>query len=592
MRSRKALFILSLLVALVFYAVFFAVAPRVTMLSSNIALGAVEARFRVELSDTVSAQAPSAGRADAESRLASRPGAVRDMLAMDDALLAPEAIRKQEPADVPDLEKRAAADRLAREHDLRPDPDVLKRVDTKIIEIAESAARKDINVVRRLVRPGADRVLAPAEMPVLRSGLAAPETVLRFDHAARSLLAEDAGRQSGESAPPQPEKPAFESGVLHPEEKTGNAPALPAEAIVAHAPVQEEAESARQESGWSFMDDLVEIKLDTWVPGPGGEGYFRLRILPKDGSEMAVMPKDVTFVVDASSSIADQKLRLTVRGVTDAIDRLRPEDYFNIVLFRDTPARFQPERVPATPENRSAAREFLSEAEPRGETDVYKGILPVVQEAPREGLPGVVMVISDGRPTTGIQDSRSIINGLTADNNRRHSIYAFGGGRTVNTPLLDLLAYRNKGEAKVIHHIAGINEALPVFFAQFNDPLLIDITTDYGRIRDDEVYPRIMPDFYRGQPLTVFGRFDPGRDGNFVMRLTGKALNQEKEVIFRANLEEAERGDGAIARGWAFQKAYHLIGRISQEGEQPELLAELRRLRDEYGIHTSYSYDE
>ena len=43
-----------------------------------------------------------------------------------------------------------------------------------------------------------------------------------------------------------------------------------------------------------------------------------------------------------------------------------------------------------------------------------------------------------------------------------------------------------------------------------------------------------------------------------------------------------------MARGWAFQKAYHIIGEISRQGELPELLAELKRLSDTYAIRTIY----
>ena len=51
----------------------------------------------------------------------------------------------------------------------------------------------------------------------------------------------------------------------------------------------------------------------------------------------------------------------------------------------------------------------------------------------------------------------------------------------------------------------------------------------------------------------------------------------------------AKLGNDNVAHGWAFQKAYHLIGEISKKGELPELLDELDVLSRKYAITTIYS---
>jgi len=88
--------------------------------------------------------------------------------------------------------------------------------------------------------------------------------------------------------------------------------------------------------------------------------------------------------------------------------------------------------------------------------------------------------------------------------------------------------------------------------------------------------------------VTIYGRFDPERDGEFVIRLAGLAGEQRKEMVFRADLRRAESKGAEIAREWAFQKAYAIIGQISRDGELPELLARLRELKAKYGVSTSY----
>ena len=51
-----------------------------------------------------------------------------------------------------------------------------------------------------------------------------------------------------------------------------------------------------------------------------------------------------------------------------------------------------------------------------GKTDVYSAIGPVVERAPREGVPGVVFLVTDGRPSAGLLDSKAIINAVTDKN--------------------------------------------------------------------------------------------------------------------------------------------------------------------------------
>ena len=213
-----------------------------------------------------------------------------------------------------------------------------------------------------------------------------------------------------------------------------------------------------------------------------------------------------------------------------------------------------------------------------------------MQHEPRPGLPKIVVLVSDGRPTAGVRDSRLLINALTQQNTHRNTVLAYGGGRTVNQPLLDLLAYRNKGEAYVSASIDAISDELPAFLGRSSDPLLVRLQADFGRIREDSIFPRELPDFFHGRATTVYGRFDPGADDRFSMRLTGIAGDARKELVFRADLREAETGDADIARRWAFERVYYLVGEIVRQGERPELVRQIRELSRRYNIATSYDF--
>ncbi len=588
--NRRAILATSIVASLLLHVGLLAASPRVHFGASELPAYLKSELLSVKLVDESELPHFDDAPGPPGTGLATRPGSVADLLQDAFAPITPPETALSQTIDVPNLDQRAAQDKLAMLEPAFPAEVIQQQLDAQIIEISEDTARKDIQVERRLVAPSTTRILPEDANPVIR-GLAgmASEEALMIDPlapAGTTVAKAEGTDDSPLMDEPDPLKPPRESPMADvSEDVLRMLPELPMEKVVARAPVMNDIAKNKR---FDFMDDTVTMQLETFVPANEREGYFRLQIVPKEGEKLQTLPKDVTFAIDASSSIIQRKLDQSARGVQRSIQSLREEDRFNVVIFRDTPTMFQQDLVAATQQNKAAAAGFLKGIQSRGETDVYEGIRPVIHQTPRTGVPGIIFVISDGKPTEGILDGRTLINTLTDENQSKYSIYAFSGGRTVNQHLLDLLAYRNKGESNVVPQIDEMNQQLPQFFSRLNDPILVDCNADYGRINDGTVFPKQIPDFYRGQVVTVYGRFDPKRDREFAMRLTGLAGERKKEVVFKADLSKATKGDDAIAKNWAFRKIYHLIGEATRTGETPELLGQIRALAQQYGIRTSY----
>ncbi len=542
-------------------------------------------RFRVDL---VEVPFPEEQPSATDERTAPvAPPTVEELLQREFSELKPELEPRKRTVEVPQLTERLAEEVLPREHNLERSLETLERIDARIVEIAAADARQDIEVPRRMVRPSPARVLSEGGTPSLRAEGGADLDLMPLPAFGGTAFGSEPSTESMDLAglPLSPQASDFEPMTLFEPEPQLDFPGRAVEERIATAPLVEEL---RTENDYEFLDDLVDIEVASYIPPGEPEGYFRVRITPKKGRPIPALPKDVTFVVDASSSIIQRKLDATVKGLQNALDMLRPEDRFNVVIFRDTPRHFRSDRVPATEENKAEAIRFVQGLKSFGETNVFSAIQPVVSAPTRDGVPGVVLLVTDGRPTSGLRDARSIINTVTLENLDRNPVLAFSGGRTANRYLLDLLAYRNKGESYVSPDIGTMTRDLTAFFAQFNDPLLIDLRANYVNVDDTHVYPKELPDFFRGRAISIYGRFRPGSDRDFAMRLVGRGGDNRKELVYRADLEKAQTGDADIARNWAFRRIYYLIGVICEQGERPELLAELRRLGRQYGIQTSY----
>ena len=582
MLSRKAMLLVSFLTALTLYSALYALAPSIFLIRANSTVGALPMRVRVDLLDDVerSRFEPSP---EEVFTMASRPGSVRDLLERETEHLPLVEAELEEPEEAASLAERVSREGMTREHDLGQDADVAEGIEARILEIAQDVARKDIEIARRYVRHRENRLLEDGELAGPGGGRGSEALGL----GALPASVSGGGAQGGTAATGDGalEGAQESDGLFFSEFDVPILPLLPDETLLAGEFARQNIQRA---SPFERMDRVVDIKAATYVDPGTGQGFFRLEIFPKAGEDVDILPKDVTFVVDASNSILQRKLDLTVRGLKKSFALLRPEDRFNVVVFRDNPRSFREKLTPVSSEAIEEAIAFLEGAESRGSTDLYKAVRPVIAEAPRPGLPGVVVVISDGRPTTGKLSGRDLINALTAENVHGNTIFTFGGGNTVNRYLMELLAYRNKGMTVISRRVEDIDEDLPVFMSQINDAILVNLRADYGRVNEDTVYPRTLPDFYRGRMVTVYGQFDTARDKELVLRLEGEAGAVKKEMVLKASLRGASQGDRGIARGWAFEKSYYLIGEITRVGETPELMSELRGLSEEFDVRTSY----
>jgi hypothetical protein len=336
------------------------------------------------------------------------------------------------------------------------------------------------------------------------------------------------------------------------------------------------------------LDDLLTVRLFTYHRPREEKGYFRLVIEPrKDRTDFKPIPKDILFVVDSSKSITQKKLDGYAEGLKRCVRLLRPQDRFNIIEFKDFTRKLSEEDVvAATPETMSEGEAFLSGLVSEGGTNVYKSLTELVTRKPTPGRPQIIFLVSDGRPTAGIRKDSEIINQVTELNNHNASIFTFAGGEKINTALLDLLSYRNRGAGTFESDDRKIADTLVAFYREFDFPILVNPRFNFGSIDSGEIYPRILPDLYLNGRLEMYGRFI-GED-EFSMQLLGETDGQTKEYVLQQRLTGRDTGDESVARMWAFRKIYYLVGQMVLKGGAPSILAEIQQLSADYKVETSY----
>ncbi len=340
---------------------------------------------------------------------------------------------------------------------------------------------------------------------------------------------------------------------------------------------------------YESLDEFLDIRVLTYMDPKDSQKYFMIKIFAKkDAPGFKVMPKEILFLIDCSLSISPERLDEFKRGISTSLQNLNKGDVFNIIAFRDKTFLFRPESATATPDVIRQAENFVSGLTSNRTTDVYNAFEKIVSTKPAR-TPSNIILISDGRPTHGVVDSRELINSITRINKKVRPIFAYSGGSKVNRYLLDFIAYQNRAWSQFVKERGKIHSGLADFYAKTKDPIFLNLRYQLNGLDAVGVFPKSLPDFYRNAEFTLYGTFSD--ENEFSMQLLGDIEGDTKELIFMRALKDAEKGPADIMKGYAFNRIYHLISRVTTEGQNPKLLNEIQELSKRYGITTPYSPD-
>src|SRR5215207_5473598 len=327
----------------------------------------------------------------------------------------------------------------------------------------------------------------------------------------------------------------------------------------------------------------------------GKHGYFLLMISPKDDwSEQEYSAKDVVFVVDTSGSMAEEgKMEKARAALLYGVRILRPQDRFNIISFAGEEHLMETGLIPADEKGRARGETFIKALKPVGGTNINQSLLASLRqfsEADRE-RPKMLVFMTDGLPTVDETNVTKIVDNVRKASRPGVRLFTFGVGYDVNTTLLDKLAAENGGVADYVEPKEDLEIKVSNFFAKVNYPVLTDLQLNMGGAQTDFVYPRGIPDVFRGSQVTLIGRYSNDADLPSVqMSLTGLSGGMSRTYTY-TNLKFPLRSDANdyLPRLWATRRVGWLMEQVRSNGEQKELREEIVDLGTRYGIVTPYT---
>jgi len=321
------------------------------------------------------------------------------------------------------------------------------------------------------------------------------------------------------------------------------------------------------------------------------EGFFLATIAPQvDSRNDKVIKKDFIFVLDKSGSMrSDGKIDQAKDALKFVLGSLNQGDRFNVIAYSDsTWACFQDGLREWNADSRDIALKFVRELSADGGTNINDALSQALTmlSAKARKTPSYVVFLTDGLPTVGVTDENEILKNAREANFANARIFVFGVGYDVNTHLLDKLAEQNHGITEYVRPDEDIEVKVSALYSKISSPVLTNVRVGFSGVRVSELFPKEIPDLFRGNQIILTGRY--AGSGHAAIVLKGEVEGEVKIYTFPVTIT-SRQSHSFVPRVWAGRKIGYLLDEVRLHGEKEELITEIVRLSKRYGIITEYT---
>lgn len=310
----------------------------------------------------------------------------------------------------------------------------------------------------------------------------------------------------------------------------------------------------------------------------GNEDYVLAFLTPPAGeAPVERRPREAIFVIDNSGSMGGQSIREAKASLDFALQRLKPEDRFNVIRFDNTFDVLFPAPVAADAANIARARGFVSALEARGGTEMVPAMVAALKDTGGEDTRYLrqVVFLTDG----AIGNEQQLFDAITQSRGRSR-IFMVGIGSAPNTYLMTRAAELGRGTFTHIGSASQVEERMRALFERLESPAVTGLSARFSAGGAD-VTPSALPDLYRGEPLVVAARLGK-LDGTLVVE--GRIGDQP----WQASLALAGAAEGkGLSKLWARRKITDAeVGATLREIERQEADRRILELALAHGLVT------
>ena len=251
----------------------------------------------------------------------------------------------------------------------------------------------------------------------------------------------------------------------------------------------------------------------TWHPAPhsepvatifteqnNGETYALLMLTPptQQGDNAPRLPRDLTFIIDTSGSMAGPSIEQAKSSLAAALTRLTTHDRFNVIQFNNTVRSLFPSLEPVTTASVKKAVRYTESLSADGGTEILPALRHALKNPQDKTRVQQIILLTDGQ----VGNEEELFELLHHRLGTRR-LFTVGIGATPNSHLMRKTAEFGRGTFTYIGNVNEVKDKLDGLFKKLERPVLNDIAFDTSDWSGLEQYPPQIADLYEGEPIVL-----------------------------------------------------------------------------------------
>lgn len=303
-----------------------------------------------------------------------------------------------------------------------------------------------------------------------------------------------------------------------------------------------------------FTESIPGVKS-----GPS-ESYALIMLMPPAVKAGVRLPKESIFIIDSSGSMAGTSLSEAKSALLLALDRLSPQDRFNVIEFNSVTNVLFDKARQASSDNVGEARKWVDALQSTGGTEMMGALQAALLNQPaNDDLVRQVIFMTDGQV-----GNENELFGFIRTNLHSSRLFTVGIGSAPNSNFMRNAARFGRGTFTYIGDVNEVQTKMSALFEKLESPVLTNVEVRF----DDptaEVWPQRVPDLYAGEPVVVAARLS-NPNGRII--LSGSIGKEEWHDVHTLTA----MGEGAgIGRLWARRKIEALSDSVEVNAENSDV---------------------
>ena len=292
-----------------------------------------------------------------------------------------------------------------------------------------------------------------------------------------------------------------------------------------------------------------------------GDNYVLLMLMPpSDGQKTARLPRETIFVIDTSGSMNGTSIEQARGALLLALDRLQPDDTFNVIQFNSSTSKLNRQPVPATAAAVERARSYVRGLAAGGGTEMMSALTAAFGQRSPPEIHRVrqIIFITDG----SVGNEAQLFDHIQAHLGERR-LFTVGIGSAPNGHFMTRAAKFGRGTFTYVGTAAEVSIKMEELFGKIESPVLSHIELDFED-ETAEVWPKHVPDLYAGEPIVVAAKVRGVASG---LDVRGRRGEEPWGVGFQLRGGKTQSG---VARLWARRKIADLMDTMTVAKEVSE----------------------